>query len=221
MTTNQLKRKLEEVYETVPVEEVVSLPGKTIEDVVTTDKKDSSKTPFRGYEDLKKQYFGRTIFNKQRLQETGDSLLYQAAYAAPGALAGYLVGSGDMNTTLFGLGIGKLLGHGYLLAKEKKRLQKAMRTFSSNEKRLLEKLTESSNKWALGTALVGGLGTGLLSLANQNNKLENIGKPIISGVAAAMAGAMLGNSLGHSIARNDAKKNKTFKNILNRYEKFD
>lgn len=205
---------------TPTIEDVVSLPGKAV-DTVTSEDGDDIETPFRGYEDLKQQYFGPTVFNKQRLNEAGDLLLYQAAYAAPGALAGYLVGEGDLKTTIFGLGLGKLIGQVYGMNKERKRLEEAMDSFSPLEKKLLNKINTKSQKWGIGGALLGGLGVGGLSYLAKRDLYGARATPIIEGVGAAMFASIAGNLIGHHLAKEEARKNKQFKSIIKKYDKFD
>jgi hypothetical protein len=203
-----------------PIEDVLSVPGKAL-DELTIEDSNQAETPLRGYEDLKQQYFGPTIFNKQRLNEAGDILLYQTAYAAPGALAGYLIGEGDLKTILFGLGLGKLIGQGYVYNKEQKRLDEALETFSPVEKKLLNKITNNSKKWGIGAALAGGLGIGGLSLLTKRDLYGSTATPIIEGVGGAMLAGFAGNLLGHYLAKEDAKKDKQFKHIIKKYDKFD
>lgn len=203
-----------------PIEDVLSLPGKTLDEVTSQDDS-AAETPFRGYEDLKQQYFGPTIFNKQRLNEAGDLLLYQTAYAAPGALAGYLIGEGDLKTTLFGLGAGKLIGQGYALNKEQKRLDEAMDSFSLLEKKLLKHITDKSKKWSIGGALLGGLGIGGLSYLNKRDAYGSVATPIIEGLGGALFASFAGGLLGHYFAKEEARKNKNFKSIINKYDKFE
>lgn len=196
------------------------LSATKLEEIIIPDH-EPEITPLRGYEDLKKQYFGPTIFNKQRLWEAGDSLVYQTAYGAPGALAGHFLSDGNVKGTLFGLAIGKILGQAHLVAKERDRVGAALEYFSPAEKRLLKKLDSSSKNWALGSALLGGAGAGLTAYALGADKFGKRTTPIVTGLGAAMLAALVGNSLGHYFARKDALKNKEFRKIIKRYDRFD
>jgi hypothetical protein len=218
MKASFLSNKDTSPYSTV--EDVLSIPGKAL-DEITVEDANQAETPLRGYEDLKQQYFGPTIFNKQRLNEAGDIFLYQTAYAAPGALTGYLIGEGDLRTTLLGLGLGKLIGQGYVYNKEQKRLDEALKTFNPTEKKLLNKINNTSRKWAIGGALLGGLGVGGLSFLTKRDLYGSTATPIIEGVGGAMLAGLAGNLVGHYLAKEEARKDKQFKAIIKKYDKFD
>lgn len=177
-------------------------------------------TALRGYEDLKRQYFGPTVFNKQRLWELGDSLVYQAGYGVPLAVGAHAASDGDLKATFLGLALGKLLGQGHLIAKERDRVNTALKTFTPTEKRLLKKLDASSRNWAIGSALVGGLGAGSAAYGLGADKFGKITTPIIAGLGSALLAAFAGNLVGHSIARNSALNNKEFNKIIKKYDSF-
>jgi hypothetical protein len=219
MKVSAAKKRKNNPIDSDVVEDVLTLPGEAIDDVLSEDGT-KGETPFRGYEDLKHQYFGPTIFNKQRLYEAGDSLLYQTAYAAPGALTGYLIGEGDLKTTLFGLGVGKLLGQGYALNKEQKKLNDALESFNPIEKNLLKHITNKSRKWALGGALLGGLGVGGLSYLANRDMYGSTATPLIEGAGGAIFAALAGNLLGDYFAKQEARKNRQFKAVLDKYDNF-
>jgi len=190
-----------------------------IEEIIAPDV-ELEDTPLRGYEDLKKQYFGPTVFNKQRLWEAGDSLVYQTAYGAPAAIGAHMLTHGDLKATLLGLAVGKLLGQGHLIAKERDRINSALKHFSPTEKKLLKKLDSSSRNWAIGSALVGGLGAGGVAYGVGADKFGKTATPVIAGLGSALLAAFAGNLIGHYIARQDAANNKEFKKIIQRYNKF-
>lgn len=177
-------------------------------------------TALRGYEDLKKQYFGPTIFNKQRLWEAGDSLVYQAAYGVPAAVGAHMLTRGDMKATLLGLAVGKLLGQGHLVAKERDRVSSALKHFSPVEKKLLKKLDASSRNWGIGAGILGGLSAGAATYGIGADKFGKTATPIIAGLGSALLAAFAGNLIGHSLARRNALNNKEFKKIIEKYDSF-
>jgi hypothetical protein len=197
-----------------------SLSATDIEEIIAPDV-EPEETPLRGYEDLKKQYFGPTIFNKQRLWEAGDSLAYQTAYGAPAAIGAHFLSDGDVKATLLGLAVGKLLGQGHLIAKERDRINTALEYFTPTEKKLLKKLDKSSRNWSIGSGLVGGLGAGGIAYGLGADKFGKTATPIIAGLGTALVAALAGNLIGHSLAKNDALRNKKFRQIIQRYDKFN
>lgn len=219
MKVSASKKKKKNPLDPTIVEDILTVPGEAL-DELTSEDGTGAETPLRSYGDLKQQYFGPTIFNKQRLNEAGDSFLYQAAYAAPGALTGYLVGEGDLKTTLFGLGVGKLLGQGYAFNKEQKKLNEALDSFTPVEKKLLNHITNKSRKWALGGALLGGLGLGGLSYFSKRDLYGSTATPVIEGIGGAMFAGIAGSLLGHYFAKEEARKNKQFKSIIEKYDRF-
>jgi len=194
------------------------LPGDVLEKATVVD--DSpEQTPFRGAEDLKQQFFGPTLWNKQRLWELGDSALYQGAYGLPAAGIGALVGG---PAGMFaGLGTGKLLGQLHLFSKEKDRLDTALKYFNKGEKKLLEDITSSGNKWGITAAILAGLGAGGTSYLAGQDQFGKVLTPVLAGGAAASLAGLGGLLLGQHLAKQRALKSKRFKDIIKRYDKFE
>lgn len=193
---------------------LASLPGKTLESATIEDGA-PEETPFRGEEDLKAQYFGPTLLNKQRLWELGDSLAYQGAYGLPGAAIGAVTaGPAGM---LGGLALGKLLGQVHLLKKEKDRLAAAKKDFSADEQKALNQISDKSRNWALTSALLAGLGTGGASYLAGQDRFGAVLTPVLEGAAAASLAGVLGGLAGHYFARKDLLNNKRFTRIMNPY----
>jgi len=197
------------------VEDVRELPGKAVERLQGGK---PGETPMRGYEDLKLQYFGPTVRNKQRLLEAGDVALYQGSYGIPSAAAGYYLAG--VPGALTGGAIGKLLGQTHLWFKEKQRLDKAKQTFTEKEKKLLKKISKSSLRWAIGLGLLGGLGVGTSSYLRQHDRYGKTLTPLLEGGAAGTLGTLAGTWLGHYLARREASKDKRYRDIIRRYDRF-
>jgi len=194
------------------------LPGDVLEKA-TVVAGSPEQTPFRGAEDLKQQFFGPTLWNKQRLWELGDSALYQGAYGLPAAGIGTLVGG---PAGMFaGLGAGKLLGQLHLFSKEKDRLDTALKYFNKGEKKLLEDITSSGNKWGITAAILAGLGAGGTSYLAGQDQFGKVLTPVLAGGAAASLAGLGGLLLGQHLAKQRALKSKRFKNIIKRYDKFE
>lgn len=216
MARKTLASQLQEYSGSVPAD-VASLPGKAVERLTIGDG-DPGETPLRGYEDLKLQYFGPSLLNKERLLEIGDTALYQGAYALPaGALGAYLGGPAGM---FGGLAIGKLLGQGHLYSKEHERLEEARKSFSPKEKRLLKELSDSSLKWAIVSGLLAGLGTAGAAYAGGHDRFGKALTPVLEGGAAGTLAALLGGVAGHAAARSKARKDKQYRDIIRRYDRF-
>jgi hypothetical protein len=215
---DSISERLQEGYEAVPVGDVVSLPGKVVEKLTVGDV-EAGETPLRGYEDLKQQYFGPTLLNKQRLLEVGDTALYQGAYALPGAAIGY--GLGKVPGALAGLAIGKLLGQTHLYAKEKGRLDEARKEFNPRERELLDDISGTSTKWAVISGLLAALGVGGAAYAAGHDKFGPRLTPLLEAGGAGTLAALLGGLGGHALARRRAKNNKRYAGIIRRYERFN
>jgi len=200
------------------IQDVASLPGTAVERV-TVGKADRGQTPLRGYEDLKQQYFGPSLMNKERLLELGDTALYQGAYAVPGAAAGYYLGGG-LPGALAGLAIGKLMGQTHLYSKEKGRLEEVEESFTPRERELLDDISGTSTRWAVVSGLLAALGTGAGAYAAGHDKFGPTLTPVLEAGGAGTLGALLGGLAGHAIARNRAKSDKRFADIIRRYERF-
>ena len=198
--------------------DVASLPGKTVERITVGDA-DPGETPLRGYEDLKLQYFGPSLMNKQRLLELGDTALYQGAYALPLAAAGYYLGA--LPGALGGAALGKLVGQTHLYSKERERMQKAEKSFTPVERKLLKEIGGTSNRWAIASGLLAGLGTGAAAFAADHDRFGKVLTPVLEGGAAATLAALLGGLAGHALARNRAKNDKRFADIIRRYDRFN
>ena len=196
---------------------VASLPGRAVERLTIGDG-DPGETPFRGYEDLKLQYFGPSLLNKERLLELGDTALYQGAYALPLAAAGYYLG--DVPGALGGAALGKLVGQTHLYSKERERLEEAEKSFSPVERKLLDDISGTSNRWAIASGLLAGLGTGAAAFAAGHDRFGKGLTPVLEGGAAATLAALLGGLAGHALARNRAKGDKRFAGIIRRYDRF-
>ena len=192
---------------------LASLPGKTLESATIKDLS-PEETPFRGEEDLKTQYFGPTLLNKQRLWELGDSLAYQSAYGIPAAAIGASAGPAGM---LGGLALGKILGQVHLLKKEKDRLATAKKDFSADEQKALNEISTKSRNWALTSALLAGLGAGGVGHLAGHDQFGKTLTPVLEGAAAASLAGLLGGLAGHYFARKNLLNNKRFSRIINRY----
>jgi len=194
--------------------ELISIPGKTVEALTVKDKS-PEETPFRGYEDLKQQYFGPLLYNKQRLWELGDTAAYQGAYAVPAATFGGLT-AGPAGL-LAGLAAGKLVGQLHLIKKEKDRLAAAKKYFSKEEKKALKVISDKSRNWAIGSALLAGLGVGGTSyLLGQDTFGKNI-TPVLEGAAAASLASLLGGYMGQYLGQQELLKDKKLNHIIRKY----
>lgn len=200
------------------IKDVASLPGTAVERI-TVGKVDRGQTPLRGYEDLKQQYFGPSLMNRERLLELGDTALYQGAYAVPGAAAGYYLGGG-LPGALAGLAIGKLMGQTHLYSKEKGRLEAAEKSFTPRERELLDDISGTSTRWAVVSGLLAALGTGAGAYAAGHDKFGPTLTPVLEAGGAGTLGALLGGLAGHALARSRAKGDKRFADIIRRYERF-
>lgn len=192
---------------------VASLPGASLE--ALTNVMEQGETPLRNLEyDLKKQHFGPSFLNPQRLYEIGDTALYLGAYGVPTAAAGaYLGGPAGL---VAGLGLGKAMGQVHATVKEKERLQKALRKFDKTEKKLLKELKKGYTYGFVPGALLGaGLG-GYLGY----NSVDKYQVPIALFGAASTAGTLglLGSLLGHKIQRDRLMEVPEYRKILERYE---
>ena len=192
---------------------IAAIPGSSLE--ALTNVVEQGETPFRDLEyDLKKQHFGSSFLNPQRLYELGDTALYLGAYGIPAAAAGaYLGGPPGL---VAGLGLGKAMGQVHATVKEKERLQKALRKFNKTEKKLLNELKKGYTYGFVPGALLGaGLG-GYLGY----NSVDKYQVPIALFGAASTAGTLglLGSLLGHKIQRDRLKDVPEYKAILERYE---
>lgn len=194
--------------------QLIALPGKTMESLAIQDN-EPEETPFRGYEDLKSQYFGPTILNKQRLWELGDSLAYQGAYGLPAAAIGG-ISAGPVGM-FGGLALGKLLGQAHLLNKEKERLATAKKYFSKDERKALKAISQKSKNWAIGSALLGGLGVGGLSALAGQDQFGKVWTPLLEGAAAASLAGLGGGLLGQHLARKQLLQNPRFASIIDQY----
>jgi hypothetical protein len=194
--------------------ELLTTPGKAVEALTVADKS-PEETPFRGYEDLKEQYFGPTLINKQRLWELGDTLAYQGAYGLPAAAIGGVAGG---PAGMFGgLALGKLLGQAHLLSKEKERLAAAKKYFSKNERKALKTISQKSKNWAIGSGLLAGLGVGGLSALAGQDRFGKIWTPLLEGAAAASLAGLGGSLLGQHLAQKELLQNTKFAPIIQRY----
>ena len=194
---------------------LASLPGAAME-ALTVGDKEPEETPFRGYEDLKEQYFGPTLMNRQRLWELGDTAMYQGAYAIPAAIAGGLITKG-WGGAAAGAAIGKLLGQIHLFKKEKDRLDAARKYFSKDEKALLKDIAASGKKWSIGSGILAGLGAGGLGYLAGHDRFGKTLTPILEGGAAASLATLAGGLLGQHLAKRRALQNSRFKSIIERY----
>jgi len=215
---DSISERLQEGYEAVPVGDVVSLPGKAVEKLTISDA-EPGDTPLRRYENLKQQYFGPTLRNKERLLEIGDTALYQGAYALPAAALGYYLG--EWPGAALGGAIGKLLGQTHLYSKEKERLNEARKSFNTIEKKLLNDISSTSNNWAIVSGLLAGLGVGGAAYAAGHDRFGKNLTPVLEGGAAATLAALLGGLAGHAKARNQASKDKRYADIIRRYNSFN
>lgn len=192
---------------------VASLPGSSLE--ALTNVVQQGETPLRNLEyDLKKQHFGPSFLNPQRLYELGDTGLYLAAYGAPtGAIGAMTAGPAGL---IAGLGLGKAMGQVHATVREKDRLQKALKKFDTTEKKLLNELKKGYTYGFFPGALLGaGLG-GYLGY----NSADKYQVPIALFAAASTAGTLglLGSLLGHKIQRDKLLKVPEYREILERYE---
>jgi len=193
---------------------VLEIPGKVLEKVTDTGE-NSENTPLRDYDDLKAQFFGPTIFNKQRLFELGDAALYQSSYMLPIALAAGAYGG--PKGAYAGLVAGKLIGGLHYLKKEKAREAAAKSKFNKNERELMRLITKGSRNYGALGALIAGLGaTGASALLKQDRYGPYI-TPALVGVGGAFTGQFIGNLLGQHFAKINAKKQKRFSDILSKY----
>lgn len=200
------------------VAQLSHLPGDVLETVTVQDYS-PEQTPFRGAEDLKQQFFGPTILNKQRLWELGDTALYQGAYGLPGALIGGLTaGPAGM---LAGAGAGKLLGQLHLFSKERERVDAALKSFNKTEKKLLEDINKSGRNWGIAAALLAGLGAGGAGYFAGHDRFGKTLTPILEGGAAASLASLLGSLAGQHVAKQRAMKNPKFRAIMHNYNKFE
>lgn len=202
---------------TVP-KKVLALPGDLLDAATIADTEEQENTPLRGAEDLKQQYFGPSILNKQRLLEIGDSLLYQGSYASPGAGLGYLA-AGPLGA-FTGIAIGKLLGQAHYLTKEKDRFDEAKKQFSPTELKLLKKINKSYTNWSLGSGLLGALGAGGLAYATGQDRLGKYMTPLLEGLAGGGLAAIAGGMYGHYRAKEKAKGNPATAKIIAKYDRF-
>jgi len=193
---------------------VLDIPGKTV-DKITDTGKDLESTPLRNYDDLKAQFFGPTIFNKQRLWELGDSALYQGSYIIPGAVAGGLY-SGPAGASA-GLVLGKILGGLYYLKKEKARQEVAKQEFNKDERELLNRISKGSRNYGILGAVTAGLGAGGISALLKQDRFGPYATPALVGLGGAITGQMIGSLLGQHLAKINAKKEKRFADIINKY----
>jgi len=197
---------------------ISKLPGGVLEKATVTDG-GLDQTPLRSAEDLKQQFFGPTLWNKQRFWELGDSALYQSAYGLPAAGLGALAaGPAGM---LAGLGTGKLLGQLHLLSKEEDRIAVALNNFNKKEKELLEDITSSGRKWGITAAILSGLGASGISYLSGHDRFGKIITPILHGGVAATLAGVSGMLLGQHLAKQRALKNKRFRDIIKHYDKFE
>ena len=208
--------KLSSIF-TAP-KKVVSLPGDLLDKATIADIEEQENTPFRDAEDLKHQYFGPSVLNKQRLLEIGDSLLYQGAYAAPGAGVGALA-AGPLGA-FTGIAVGKLLGQAHYLSKEQDRFNEAKKQFSPTERNLLKKINKSYTNWALGSGLLGALGAGGLAYATGQDRLGTHMTPILEGLAGGGLAAIAGGMYGHHRAKEKAKADPATARIIAKYDHF-
>lgn len=200
------------------VAQLSHLPGDVLETIAVQDHS-PEQTPFRGYEDLKQQFFGPTLLNKQRLWELGDTALYQGAYGLPSAaIGGLTAGPAGM---FAGLGIGKLLGQLHLLSKERERVDAALDTFNKTEKQLLNDINRSGRNWGITAALLAGLGAGGAGYLAGHDRFGKTLTPILEGGAAASLASLLGSLAGQHVAKQRAMKNPKFKAIIDKYNKFE
>jgi hypothetical protein len=195
--------------------QLAALPGTAMEKLVVSEK-EPEETPFRGAEDLKAQFFGPTLFNKQRLWELGDTAMYQGAYAIPAALAGGIITNSPMGLAA-GAAIGKLMGQTHLFKKEKDRLEAAKKYFTKNEKKLLKDIASSGRNWSIGTALLAGLGAGGLAYYLDQDRFGKVLTPVLAAGGAASLGTLIGTHTGQYLARRRALKDPRFKAIIERY----
>lgn len=193
---------------------VLGLPGKTLEKITDTGK-EPENTPLRTYDDLKAQFFGPTIFNKQRLWELGDTALYQGSYMIPGALAGgFYSGPAGAYT---GLALGKLLGGLHYLKKERARQDVAKKEFNKDERELMDRISKGSRNYGILGALTAGLGAAGISALLKQDRFGRHATPALVGAGGALTGQMIGSLLGQHLAKINAKKQKRFADIINKY----
>lgn len=194
------------------------LPGNVLERATLADSS-PEQTPFRGAEDLKQQFFGPTLWNKQRLWELGDTALYQGAYGLPAAGIGAITaGPAGM---FAGLGAGKLLGQLHLFSKEGDRVAAALEHFNKEEKKLLEDITSSGRKWGITAAILAGLGAGGGGYLAGHDQFGKVLTPVLEGGAVASLAGLGGMLLGQHLAKQRALKSKRFRDIIKRYNKFE
>lgn len=194
---------------------LATLPGRAMEGL-TVRGKGLEETPFRGYEDLKQQFFGPTLLNKQRLWELGDTIMYQGSYALPAALAGGLL-TKNITGAAAGIALGKILGQLHLFAKERDRIDAAKKYFSKEEKTLLDDIAASGKRWGIGTSVLAGLaagGTGYLAGHDLYGKTLT---PILEAGGAASLGSLIGNHFGQYLARRRALQDPKFKDIIKKH----
>ena len=199
-------------------EKVVSLPGDLLDQATITNTEEQENTPFRNAEDLKHQYFGPSVLNKQRLLEVGDSLLYQGAYALPGAGVGALA-AGPLGA-FTGVAIGKLLGQVHYLSKEQDRFNEAKKQFNPTELKLLNKINKSYTNWSLGSGILGALGAGGLAYATGQDSLGTHMTPLLEGLAGGGLAAIAGGMYGHHRAKEKAKADPITAKIIAQYDHF-
>jgi len=194
---------------------MASLSSQYIKAPFDAVKAEPEETPFRGSEDLKAQYFGPTVLNKQRLLELGDSLAYQSAYGVPAATIGALT-AGPVGM-FGGLAIGKVLGQTHLLKKEQDRLSAAKKDFSPVERKALKEINNRARNWGIASALLAGLGTGGVAYFAGQDRYGKVITPVLEGAAAASLAGLLGGLAGHYSARKELLSNGKFKHIIERY----
>ena len=205
----------------LPGSKLLQLPGTLLEQAVTEtgETLQPEDTPLRTYDDLKHQYFGPALLNKQRPLEIADALLYQGAYGLPAAIAGGVT-LGPPGA-FAGLAAGKLLGQLHYLDKERKRLGVAKKHFNSNERVLLDKVTKAYRNWGLGSALVGGLAGGGASYALGQDRFGKTLTPILAGLGTASLGLLAGGLLGQHLALRKAKQqSKPHSDIIAKHRHF-
>jgi len=169
--------------------------------------------------DLRKQHLGPSFTNVQRIYELADMGLYSGLYSVPSTLIG--AGLGGPIGAALGFGIGNKLGTLHSAMQEYERLKKAKKTFTKNEKVLLNKLNKSFNNWATVSAILGGIGGAGLGYYTTSDSLPPGHKYIHAGLGGLGGSAimgLLGGLVGRGIAREQLRKSKQLKSTIQEYD---
>lgn len=169
--------------------------------------------------DLRKQHLGPSFWNTQRIYELADMGLYSGLYSVPATLAGAGLG-GPLGAAL-GFGVGNKLGTLHSALQEYERLRKAKKTFTKEEKVLLNKLNKSFNRGGAVGAILGGLGGAGLGYISTPQDAAPSHKYIYTGLGAfgtaAIAG-LLGGLISRGITREKLRNTKALKKIIEQYD---